>query len=163
MKKPAIFVLLLLASIIFSCSGDKESEKNYRKEIDSLLTELRMMDDSLKTIEIQRVQYLNDSLRRFYDTAKISDTIDRRWEIYRRSRNIMDWYDNVNREINFSRSHLRSMKTKFKNTDLPDSSKNKELRKEKEIISSIHERFDEEYDGLRMEVEALLNRQSADE
>lgn len=159
MSRLKILVLLVLACILFDCKQKKESVPDRSQEIDSLLTELRHLNKRLDTLNIHKVQYIYDSLKTFYDTTEIRDTLIKRHQLYIQSRNMLNWYDNINSEINFSRSHLNALKTKFKRNDIRDSAKLQELKKEKQIIASIKERFNGEYESLRREVRALLNRQ----
>lgn len=158
-----IFIFLVLTGSVFSCNTNKQDRKDYSPEIDSLLTELRTLDDSLNSLNIREVQKLNDSLRAYYDTAEVQDTQERRFRVYERSRNIIQWYGNVNREINYSRSHLRALREKFEREKLPDSTKKKEFEEERQIFASIKDRFDEEYESLKKEMEDLLNRQGINE
>ena len=118
----------MLFFLMFACKERVQKRKDYTGEIDSLLMELREMDDSLATLRIPKVQYINDSLSNVYDTAEVMDTLGKRYQRYNQSRDVLNWYDNVNREINFSRSHLNALKRKFKENDLPDSTKKKELK-----------------------------------
>ena len=160
MRNLKITVVLALTGLMLSCSPQKQEErKDYLHQIDSLLTELRILDDSLNTLNIREVQRINDSLSLYYDTTQVQDTQERKFRLYEQSRDILQWYGNVNREINYSRSHLRALKDEFKNPDIPDSTKRKKLQKEKQIIVSIQERFDEEYESLGKEVKELLNSQ----
>lgn len=154
-----ILMIVVLTGLLFSCTSQKQESKDYSREIDSLLTDLRALDDSLNTLNIREVQRINDSLSLYYDTAQVQDTQERKFRLYEQSRDILQWYGNVNREINYSRSHLRALKDEFKNPDIPDSTKRKKLQKEKQIIVSIQERFDEEYESLGKEVKELLNSQ----
>ena len=154
-----ILMIVVLTGLLFSCTSQKQESEDYSREIDSLLTDLRALDDSLNTLNIREVQRINDSLSLYYDTAQVQDAQERKFRLYEQSRDILQWYGNVNREINYSRSHLRALKDEFKNPDIPDSTKRKKLQKEKQIIVSIQERFDEEYESLGKEVKELLNSQ----
>jgi hypothetical protein len=164
MKHLKIIAVLALTGLMLSCgSQEQESTQDHSGEIDSLLTELRMMDDSLNSINIREIQHINDSLEQFYDTAQVRDSQAREFRLYEESRNILKWYGNVNREINYSRSHLRAMKKEFKSEDLPGNTKKERLKKEKQIVASIKERFDEEFESLKKEVRALLKLQKGNE
>ena len=112
------------ALMLVACNDSKESLK-YAKDIDSLLTELHRMDDSLNNLEIRQVQYLHDSLSRFYDTTEVRDTLDQRIRHLRHSERILNWYDNVHREITYSKSHLKAMKEQFHSSRLADTTKRK--------------------------------------
>ena len=158
MPRLKILALLVLAFMLFACKQNKESVPDRSQEIDSLLSELRPLDERLDTLNIRKVQYIYDSLQTFYDTTEIRDTLIKRHRLYMQSRNVLNWYANINSEINFSRSHLNALKTQFKRNDMADSAKLQELKKEKQIIASIKERFNGEYKSLRREVRALLNR-----
>jgi len=164
MRNLKITVVLALTGLMLSCSPQKQEErKDYSHQIDSLLTELRILDDSLNTLNIQEVQRINESFKEFYDTAQVRDTQERRSRLYEDSQNILKWYGNVNREINYSRSHLRAMKKEFESEEISNSAKQKKLKEEKQIVASIKERFDQEYESLKKEVEALLNREGIHE
>ncbi|MFP4619714.1 MAG: hypothetical protein ACLFM7_00235 [Bacteroidales bacterium] len=158
-----ILMLLLLTGLMFSCTSQKQEGQDYSEEIDSMLTKLRVLGDSLDSLNIREVQQINKSYWKYYDTAQVRDTQDIKFRLYEKSQNILKWYGNVNREINYSRSHLKSIKEEFKNEDIPDSTKKKKLKEEKQIVSSIQKRFEKEYQSLKKEVEALLNRKSIDE
>jgi len=157
-----VVLLALIVPVLFS-TCQKQDGEDYSQEIDSLLTELRAMDDSLSSLNIREVQQINDSLSPFYNESQKIDTQDKRFYLYERSQDIMKWYGNLNREINYSRSHLKALKEDFESEELPDSTKEKKLKEERRIISSIRERFEKEYQSLRKEVDALLNRHRIDE
>ncbi len=164
MEHLKIIAILALTSLLLSCGSQKQgSTEDYTGKIDSLLTELRILDDSLNSLKIREIQHINDSLRKFYDTAQVRDSQSRKFRLSEESRDILKWYGNVSREINYSRSHLRALKKEFKDEDLPDSTKKTRLGKEKKIITSIRERFDEEFESLKKNVEALLKLQNRDE
>lgn len=154
---------MVLAFPLFFCTCQKQDGEDYSREIDSLLTELRALNDSLSSLNIREVQRLNDSLSKFYNTPEKIDTQETRFYLYERSQDIMKWYGNLNREINYSRSHLKALKKDFESEELSDSTKEKELEEERRIINSLKDRFKEEYQSLRKEVEALLNRHRINE
>ena len=164
MRYLKVLVIPLLTGLILSCTSKKQEQgKDYSGEIDSLLTELRILDDSLNTLNIQKVQRINESFKKFYDTAQVRDTQARKFRLYEDSQNILKWYGNLNREINYIRSHLRAMKKEFKGEDITETTKQRRLSEEREIVESIKQRFNQEYESLKQEVKALLNRQSIHE
>jgi len=127
--------------------------------MDSLLTELGRMDERLNKLNIQEVERIHDSLSMYYDTTEVVDTLPRRHQMLVRSRNILDWYDNIDREITFSSSHLRALQRQTRNKRL-DTVTIQELQKEKQIVGNLKQRFDQQLQGLRREIRLLLKDKS---
>jgi len=125
--------------------------------MDSLLTELSRMDEKLNKLNIEEVEQVHDSLALYYDTTEVTDTVPERYQKFVRSRNILQWYDNINREITFSRSHLRALQRQNRNKRL-DTITIQELQKEKQIVDNLKKRFSHEMQGLRRQIR-LLNKE----
>ena len=96
-----LLALFLIIFGLYSCRPD-EQHTRYHHQMDSLLTELGRMDERLNKLNIQEVERIHDSLSMYYDTTEVVDTLPRRHQMLVRSRNILDWYDNIDREITFT-------------------------------------------------------------
>lgn len=150
--------LFLIIFGLYSClPGEQESTGRYHQQLDSLLTELSSMNQKLNSLNIAEIQRVHDSLSTYYDTTKVVDSVEARRQMWRQSRNILDWYDNIDREITFSRSHLRALQRQSENKRM-DTIAIQELQKEKQIVSNLRERFDEEYRGLQRAIRKLLDK-----
>jgi hypothetical protein len=150
--------LFLIIFGLYSClPGEQETTGRHRQQLDSLLTELSSMNQKLNSLNIAEIQRVHDSLSAYYDTAEVVDTVEARRQKWRQSRNILDWYDNIDREITFSRSHLRALQRQSGNKRM-DTIAIQELQKEKQIVSNLRERFDEEYRGLQRAIRKLLDK-----
>jgi uncharacterized protein YcfL len=152
-----LLAVFLIIFGLYSCRPD-EQHTRYHHQMDSLLTELGRMDEELNSLEIEKVQQIHDSLALYYDTTEVTDTLPGRHNKLVRSRNILHWYDNIGREITFSRSHLRALQRQSKNKK-PDTITIQELEKEKQIVQNLKERFNQEMQGLRRQIRLLLNKQ----
>ena len=148
---PAILIIFTL----FSCRPEGPAT-NHGQQIDSLQTELRKMNGKLNSLDIQRVQHIHDSLSRYYDTTAVTDTLESRHRKLQQARDVLNWYDNIDREITFSRSHLRAMERQASRKK-KDTTIQNEIDKEKQIISGLKERFSGQYRELRQAVDQLLN------
>jgi hypothetical protein len=162
-----IFVVIFIIFGLVACKPEKPSDGQQR-QVDSLLTELKVMNDSLNSLRIQRVQQLHDSLRMHHDTASVRDTTEAGSQLLtdtseggdqrlKDAGDVLNWYDNIYREITFSRSHLRTLQQQMQQSRV-DSATIREIQKEKEIVDGLKERFDQEYRGLREAIRQLLNK-----
>ena len=149
--------LFLIIFGLYSCHPG-EQESRYHHQMDSLLTELGRMDEKLNKLKIEKVQTIYDSLALYYDTTDVRDTLQERHQMLVQSRNILQWYDNIDREITFSRSHLRALQRQTKNKRL-DTVTIQELQKEKQIVNNLQQRFDHELKGLRRQIGLLLKKE----
>lgn len=140
---------------LFSCRTEKP-DADYGREIDSLLSELRQLNGKLDSLNIQRVQQIRDSLSRYYDTTAVVDTMESRHRKLEQTREVLNRYDNINREITFSRSHLRALERQTSRRKSDTTIKN-EVDKEKQIVSGLKERFDGHYQELKQAIDRLLN------
>lgn len=162
-----IFAVILIIFGLVACKPEKPSD-GHQHQIDSLLTELKYMNDSLNSLRIQRVQQLHDSLRKHHDTTRVANLAETRRQSLtdsteagnqrlKEAGDVLNWYDNIYREITFSRSHLRTLQQQMQQSRL-DSATIREIKKEKEIVGGLKERFDQEYRGLKKAIRQLLNK-----
>jgi len=149
--------LFLIIFGLYSCHPDEQASR-YHHQMDSLLTELGRMDEELNKLKIEQVQTIYDSLALYYDTTDVRDTLQERHQMLVQSRNILQWYDHIDREITFSRSHLRALQRQTRNKRL-DTVTIQELQKEKQIVNNLQQRFDHELQGLRRQIGLLLNKE----
>ncbi len=154
MKK--LLALILIIFGLYSCKPDQPAQQ-HQQQIDSLLTRLGQMNEQLNSLRIREVQQFHDSLKRHYDTIQPVDSSARSFKHMQRSTNLLNWYDNITREITFSRSHLRSLERQMDGQP-PDSSVIKQITKEKQIVGNLEERFGEEYRELQKAMKELLNK-----
>jgi uncharacterized protein YcfL len=151
-----LLALFLIIFGLYSCRPD-EQHTRYHHQMDSLLTELEKMDEELNSLKIRKVEQIHDSLALYYDTTRVTDTLQHRHQTYVQSRNILQWYDHIDREITFSRSHLKALQRQNMNKRL-DTVTIQELEKEKQIVGNLKERFGLELQGLRRQIGLLLNK-----
>lgn len=151
-----ILAVILIIFGLFSCRPD-ESPTRHERQIDSLLTELQQMNDKMNSLNIQEVQRIHDSLSRYYDTTAVVDTMEQTWQRLEQARNVLNWYDNIDREITFSRSHLRSLERQI-SKEKADTVVIQEIDKEVQIVSGLRDRFGREYRGLERAIDSLLKK-----
>lgn len=162
-----IFAVILIIFGLAACKPERPADGQQR-QVDSLLTELKAMNDSLNSLRIQEVQQLHDSLRMHYDTTRMVDAAEAGSQLLtdtakagnqrlKNAGDVLNWYDNIYREITFSRSHLRTLQRQMQDSRV-DSATIREIQKEKEIVDGLKERFDQEYRGLRKAIRQLLNK-----
>lgn len=151
-----ILAVILIIFGLFSCRPD-ESPTRHDRQIDSLLTELQQMNDKLNSLNIQEVQRIHDSLSQYYDTTAVVDTVEQTRRKMKQARNVLNWYDNIYREITFSRSHLRSLERQI-SKEKADTAVIQEINKEKQIVSGLRDRFGKEYRGLEQAINSLLKK-----
>ena len=152
----SILAVILIIFALFSCRPE-QAPTRHQQQIDSLLTELKRMNDSMDRLNIQEVQRIHDSLSRYYDTTGVADTVEQTRQQLEAARNVLNWYDNIDREITFSRSHLRSLERQIKRKKT-DTTVIQEINKEKQIVSGLRERFGTEYRGLQNAINTLLKK-----
>jgi len=151
-----VLVAILIIFGLFSCRPE-EPQTRHTQEIDSLLARLQQMNDKLNGLNIQEVQDIHDSLSGYYDTTAVADTVEQTREQLEQARNVLHWYDNIYREITFSKSHLRSMERQIKRKK-NDTTLLQEINKEKQIVSGLRQRFEKEYQGLQRAIDTLLKK-----
>ena len=156
MPMRSLLAVILIIFGLFSCRPD-ESPTRHQQQVDSLLTELKRMNDSLNSLNIQEVQRIHDSLSRYYDTTAVVDTVEQTRQQLEEARNVLNWYDNIDREITFSRSHLRSLERQIKKKEV-DTVVVREINTEKQIVAGLRERFPTEYRGLQQAIDTLLKK-----
>ena len=154
-------VLILVIFGLFACNREEPSGE-HQQDLDSLLTELEQMNNQLNSLDIGRVQRMHDSLAALYDTTEIGTEPEKQHPKLEQARNILNWYDNIYREITFSRSHLRALQRQTKGKKM-DTITIQEINREQQIISNLKDRFDEEYKGLKSAIRNLREETSIQE
>ena len=144
---------LFLLITVLSCNTRSKDEPD-TQHIDSMLTEIDTINTQLKQLDIEFVLQVYDSIDHAENINKIKELRAEQNHM----RMILEWYDEVYREVMFGRNHLESLKKEFEDEDKADTVINNKLNHENIILSDLESRCNQEIRELKERI-ADIKRQ----
>jgi hypothetical protein len=156
------YILLLIFLISFSCRTPKK-EHPKSGQIDSLFTEIDSINHQLKQLDIEFVLEVYDSIETQMEHAENIHTVKKLRKKEDHLRTILEWYDNVYREIIYARNHLETIREDMQEGVEDDSVITNQLNSEDSILEDLNNRCLNQINKLSNRIEDIKRQYRKDE
>jgi predicted nucleic acid-binding Zn-ribbon protein len=149
--------LFFLVLVIAACHY-KPDDTSQIRYVDSLLAETDSVNRKLQTLKIETVLLINDSLEIKMQQVDEVNKLKQLRKTQEHLRNILMWYDNMNREVMYSKNHLESMKQELETGDAKDTAINKDIEREEKILNDLNNRVHDQLNDLENQINGVKKR-----
>ncbi len=154
LRMKTLYSAILIAFFLASCAS-KTHNPSKIEHVDSLMAELDTMNMELKKLEIETVVRIKDTLEERMSGAQNIQRLKRMRTMDNHIRIILQRYDHIHREVIYARNHLEDTKKDIRSGELKDSTINKMLEKENNIVADLENRIKEQTKQLHERIESI--------
>ena len=163
--KKVFYVFIILIIIVSACKSEETKKKI--AQVDSLIVEIKTMNDKLLNINIDTINYVFDILSvnieylgqegiSFPDDSELKNKFANYGTIFKFLKKYLQRYNGLQKEIDFSKNHLAGLKRDVENKLLSDSIFFIYFNDEKRILNKLIFEVDQSLNKIEPQVELFF-------